>query len=383
MYTKVVAVFTLILISLTVNAQSDTGFIFRINPNVISLDNPQDNQDLLKSLHGFLTTKNNDLYKNDYWLSSDFVANQAPYKDLYFIEMSGKYQDPSFYKPVLAGIQTLSPAGSYLLKLAFISQHENEPPVLRAIYNIVAVKTAAGFRFKHVLSTRTARWTTKQVAEVKFVYPYTFDPAIADKTVAFNHQLAQRFGVMPIAFTYYKCIDREQMYRIQGWDYEPRIIADTTGGLAEVERRILFSGNNSEWYPHEVVHLYINSIYAATLNQAIGEGYPTYLGGSAGQPLAWHLHQLADFYAAHPERSIMADMESGYDVNHQSTVSYAIGGLICQLADERYGWEGVKKLLMAGKQYDDFYRSVTELLQVDKMDFNDFIRRKFVVYTKK
>ncbi|HEY9259120.1 hypothetical protein [Chitinophaga sp.] len=383
MYIRTVALFILILTSISGIAQSDTGFIFRINPNVVPLDSATDNQDLLKSLHGFLSTKNNDLHKNDYWLSSDFVANPAPYKDLYFIEMSGKYQDPFFYKPVLTGIQILSPAGNYLLKLAFISQREREAPVLRAIYNIVAVKTPAGFRFKHPLEARTARWHATTIADIKFVYPCTFDTAVAEKTVAFNRQLAQRFGVAPIVFTYYKCTDREEMYRIQGWDYEARIMADTTGGLAEVERRILFSGNNSEWYPHEVVHLYINSLYAATLNQVISEGYPTYLGGSGGQPLSWHLQQLADFYAAHPERSIMADMESGYDVNHQSTVSYVVGGLICQLVDQQNGWEGIKKLLSAGKQYDDFYRSVKEVLQVDKGTFNDFIRRKFALHNKK
>lgn len=383
MYSRIIVALTLMLASISAIAQSDTPFIFRINPNVVPLDNAAEYQDLLKSLHGFLSTKNEDLHKNNYWLLSDFTTYPAPYKDLYYIEMSSKYQDALFYKPVLVGIQVLSPAGSYLLSLAFISQHESDAPVLRAIYRIAVVKTPQGFRFKYALPVLTAHWKTTRMKEVNFVYSATLDSAAAAKTVAFNHELARRFGVAPIAFTYYKCVDRGEMYRIQGWDYEARVMADTTGGLAEADRRIVFSGNNSEWYPHEIVHLYINSIYAATLSPAISEGYPTYLGGSGGKSLSWHLQHLAGFYAQHPERNIMADMESGYDVNHQSTVSYVIGGLICQLTDRQYGWKGVKKLLSAGKQYDDFYKAVEGLLGVNKTNFNDFIRQQFAPYNKK
>ncbi|SEW50539.1 hypothetical protein [Chitinophaga arvensicola] len=382
MYFRTVAIFILLLITTAANAQTDTTFIFRVNPQVMPLQNAADQQKLLESLHGFLITKNNDLYKNDYWLASDFVTYPAPYKDLYFIEMSEKYHDPFFYKPVLVGIQSLPSADSYLVKLAFISYGGNEAPVLRAIYSIVAVKTPVGFRFKQVLATRTARWQSKQLGEIKFVYPMVLSRALMIRTYGFNQSMATRFSVPAIAFTFYKCSDREEMYRIQGWDFEPRIMADTTGALAEAERRIIFSGNNSEWYPHEIVHLYLHK-YAGTLNYIMSEGLPTYLGGSGEKTLAEHAKLLAAFYAAHPERSVTADVESGYDADRQSTVSYVVGGIISQLVDEKYGMKGIEKLLTAGKQYNDFYSSVKELLGVDKNGFNDFIRRQFALYDKK
>lgn len=356
--------------------QKDTSLVFKINYNIQPFDDEKDYRILLNSLNGFLKTKNQSDTSNAYWVQSEFGKYKEPYRDLFWIEYSIKYKSNNVFKPTLLGIIRTKIKNQYIVKLAYIGPDTLKEGTIRSIYNIIAVKQSDGFyKFKSMLGEETANWHTTTVGTITYIYKDKLNRELAEKSNQFNIDIANKFKTKPIPIIYYKCENAIELAHIKGFDYSTWMYIDTTGGRIEGENNI-FAANNSEWYPHEIVHFYTPKIVNYPFGLIFNEGYATYLGGSNGKPIEEVLKMANSFYGKYPQRNILADLKNEYRINGNMEVIYPLGGLICKLVEEKLGFEGIKQIL-----YEvDFYKAIEHTLGVKKEDLADFLKNELAKY---
>ncbi|RYZ48568.1 MAG: hypothetical protein EOP49_18370 [Sphingobacteriales bacterium] len=102
--------------------------------------------------------------------------------------------------------------------------------------------------------------------------------------------LEQFFNTAAPIITYYSCTTPKEVFEIKGFDYHPMMYVDTTGGLADTGNRV-FSGNNSEFYNHEIVHLFVQKLFPGC-DMFFNEGIAMYLAGSGNHDFSWHKNNV-------------------------------------------------------------------------------------------
>ncbi len=353
----------------------DGSLVFKINYHVRPFEDTAAYRKLLSALNGFLRTKNENDTSNAYWLEDDFRNYKRPFGDLFRIEYSFRFRDPNFYRPTLLEIVPTPSTGQYIIKLAYSGPDTLTVGTFHAIYNIAVVRQQDGeFRFRSALGMNTARWHRTSIGKITYVYRDRLDTALARKMDAFSGDLARKFNIRPIPITYYKCRNAIELFNIKGFDYTTLMYLDTTGGRVE-DNNTLFAANNSEWYPHEIVHIILYNAIDHPYSRIAGEGYATYVGGTGGESLDEALKITARFYEKHPERNVMDDLANDYRLGSMSVI-YSIGGLICRLAEQRMGFEGIRQLFSDS----DFYAVVEKVLMVKKKDFQEYVRSELMRY---
>jgi hypothetical protein len=153
-----------------------------------------------------------------------------------------------------------------------------------------------------------------------------------------------------------------------------------TGGAAFVQSKIIFGANDSEYYPHEVVHLYLYE-YFPYANDIIEEGLATYLGGSLELDYKKHLQTLKVHLKSH-KVDVLKELlaESHYTLTDRTSLMYSVGALICDLAVKKCGKQGLITLLDSGKSNEDLLLTLEGLFAIDRSGFNDFIERELRNY---
>jgi len=162
---------------------------------------------------------------------------------------------------------------------------------------------------------------------------------------------------------------------VLGFDYMPFLTYDAqTGGIAMPKENILFSANNSPYYPHELVHL-----YTADFNPHywFDEGCATYLGGSVEYPLEYHLKKIASQMDTLDFSNLPENKKLDDDINFK----YALGGLFCKIAMDEYGGKkSLFALLNSGKTEEDFHSALRTVFGIEKENYDSFIREKLRKY---
>jgi hypothetical protein len=360
--------------------QASTPYVFKINYSLQPLDDIAEHRNLLAALDGFLKTKNQSDVKNGYWLQSDFDRFKMPYREIMFIESKGDRDDTDYFKPTLLNIVRTSMKDEFIIKLAFVGQDSTGRSDLRAIFNIVAVKQDGGYVFKSAFGRNLADWHRRVIGTITFFYRTSLDLALASRMEQTNHEYARQFRTDPIAISYYKCENPVELLRLKGFDYSPTMYIDTTGGRAEYWNMSLFAGNNSEWYPRELIPFYIRKCFGNKSHFIFAEGYTTYLAGTAGRTLKEILAITREFYRENPQRDIVEDLMNEYRIHGNLSVVYPLGGLLAQITVERHGFEGIKRLLSFGWQDNDFFAGVENVLGVKKPELASFLKQQLASY---
>ena len=162
---------------------------------------------------------------------------------------------------------------------------------------------------------------------------------------------------------------------VLGFDYMPFLTYDAqTGGIAMPKENILFSANNSPYYPHELVHL-----YTADFNPHywFDEGCATYLGGSVEYPLEYHLKKIA----SQMDTLDFSNLPENKKLDDDSNFKYALGGLFCKIAMDEYGGKkSLFALLNSGKTEEDFHSALSKVFGIEKENYDSFIREKLRKY---
>jgi len=273
----------------------------------------------------------------------------------------------------------------YLLKTMFTSITDSTDQVnLHYITNLYAKKTEEGFLFVNSTQYHKEIWKNKQVGSVNYIiHPeHKFDLAEAKKMNDFNTFIAQEFMVEPLEFDYVVCNDTDQLSRLLAYDffkYSYQPVA--SGGMADTRNGVLYAGNNSAHYPHELVHLYTHNHAGLRTHHWIDEGIAAYYGGSTGYTLDWHLQKLrahlvedADFKVVNLE-DLQTDIPNG---EYITDFRYAIGGFVIMKIKEEAGMQSVLDALKIGRTDEDYFQLIEEKLGASKEGFTDYLRAEIL-----
>ena len=225
-----------------------------------------------------------------------------------------------------------------------------------------------------------------------YVHPFhKFDIEKANKMNEFNIFLANEFNTKPMEFDYFVANNARDIVDIWGYEYVKRMyIPNQTGGIASIHNKLIYAGNNSEYYPHELVHLYTYELVPKDYHFWIGEGIATFYGGSGGYTLDWHLEKLKSFLNENPNYDLSdidrldTEIPNG---EYKTDFRYVIGGFLMKKVYEKHGVEGLMEALQitggnakefhkSGGSNEDFFNFLKEKLGIEKQDFDSYIKRE-------
>ncbi|TCP24820.1 hypothetical protein EV195_105251 [Tenacibaculum skagerrakense] len=154
-------------------------------------------------------------------------------------------------------------------------------------------------------------------------------------------------------------------------------IPGQTGGVADINNNIVYAGNNSEYYPHELVHLYTFKMYPDGYHFWLNEGFATYIGGSGGKSLDWHIEKFRKYVHQNPNFEISFKTLKGYIPNglHSTEFRYVIGGLICKKVFEVKGMNALFEGLKNVRTDEQLYLFIEDNLNVKKEGFSEYIKQ--------
>jgi hypothetical protein len=149
------------------------------------------------------------------------------------------------------------------------------------------------------------------------------------------------------------------VFELKGFDYHPMMYIDTSGGFSQ-DRNIVISGNNSEYYTHEVAHLYMSHIFPS-INPFFNEGFATYAGGSGKYNYTWQRSKLKKFVDENPDFKFEEHIDDPYErlyYDHETPVPYVIGALVCERTLRLYGKAKLFDLFRSNKSVYDTLKTV-------------------------
>lgn len=354
--------------------QSTTGLHLTVSP---AIDQGNDeNKRIIASLEGFLRTREADATANAYWLSSDFERYVYPYADLQ--DMDKSRFGEGFFQPVLMEILPTNEPQTKIVKLAYIGAGAGtEDRYLKAIFNLVAHTGEEKVQFSRYTTHAVRNWTRQEEGSIT----YFISPGrqAGEAEMARQQEEADRLaaflGMGPVPVTYYSCSDPAELFRIKGFDYHPMMYADSTGGFAEYGRHI-FSGNASEYYTHELVHIYTYHRFPGLL-PLLDEGLATLIGGSGKESYQAHRNRFRDYLGSHPgfDPALHTDPYERLYAEGLTPVPYMTGALVAEYILRTGGREA---LFAACSDSGDLW-TVLHKFGLTKENLNETLRREITL----
>ena len=305
--------------------------------------------------------------------------------------------EPTLYRGF--PVQILSvvgyPDGFYQIKSLFGGNNpKGRSPIVFCIANVYARPDSSaglgrGWRLYNALPINRARfWNSQQLGHVTYYFPpyHTFNKQKARQLNTFIDQLCQQFSVPTKPVDYYLADTPDELRQLRGFDYEI-----TGSGLLKPTGRAIgnqvFCSGLDEFYSHELVHVYLDAHYP-NQHPWVSEGVATFLGGSRGQSLDWHLARVAAHLRAYPgpvrrSRSAGAGGTANIDLSNMlSLVSldeftdyrYALGGLLARAVFTKGGIPLLKRFMQSGQADKDYYAALEQFLGLKRAELNEQVR---------
>ncbi len=306
------------------------------------------NKLIISDLSKFLQSKNNSLTQNEFWVESDFKRYVYPYLDIYNIEESKYGKD--FYKPTLMEIISTDNENQKILKIGFVGHNvETGENLIKSIYNIVANLENEKVTFSRYLDYATRSWTKQNSETINYIispFRKVNNEEISNQEFEIQ-QLCNFFQTKQIRITFFSCVSPKELFEVKGFDYNPMMFVDKSGGISD-HGNIVFSGNNSEIYTHEIIHIYTNNLFPK-INKFLDEGIATYLAGSGKYNYEWHRNNLMKFLKENSAFNF-ADHFDPYErlyFENETSIPYLTSALICERTKRIYGNKKLLQILKA------------------------------------
>ena len=340
---KYLLYFIVAFLPLSCTSQDTSGKVkLSIAPQV----NRRENAPIITALESFLQTKNDSPSANRYWLLSDFTKFVHPYEGIYNIEDS-KF-GRNFYQPSLMEITNTKDTGRKIVKVGFVGHNATTGEnIVKVIYNMVANIQGENVLFSSYIEHATRNWQVKKDGSITYCISPTkeFNPQEAKRQQQDIKTICDFFNCNTIPISYYSCIDPVEVFRIKGFDYNPMMYVSKTGGLAQ-PGNIIFSGNNSDYYTHEIVHLYVYNLFGEA-PAFMNEGVATYFGGSGLHDFQWHKSKLREYLKTN-SADFIALANNPFErlyIDDETPLAYVAGAIICEKIIREYGKEKLISLL--------------------------------------
>lgn len=364
--------------ALSCNGQETKQSDFKLTVSPIIDKSEKSNQAIINALIDFLQTKNASLTDNIHWLQADFKKYIYPYLDIYNIENSKYGKD--FFKPTLMEIIKTENENQKIIKIAFIGyNNEMKESQIKSIFNIIANIEKNEIIFSRYLDYATLNWQILKKNDLTYIISPNKP---LNETEIFNQQkdiekICDFFDCKSISITYYSCINPKEVFEIKGFDYIPMMYVSNTGGLADFGN-IIYSGNNSEIYTHEIVHIYTNNLFPK-INKFLDEGIATYFAGSGNFGYEWHRDKLDKFLSENKDFDFKqhTDPFERLYFEEETPIPYLAAALILERTKRIYG---TKKIIELLKSESEVWQ-ILNLVGLTKENINEELRKEIKLPT--
>ncbi|MDZ4330165.1 MAG: hypothetical protein U0945_06230, partial [Flavobacterium sp.] len=253
-------------------------------------------------------------------------------------------------------------------------QNDGAPYVL-SIVNYYIKRENGVLKLYNALFINREKWSHTQYGMVDYYYPkyHKFDYQKAKELSDFIDSISKNFKVTPRPFEYYFANDYEEIQNLKGLDYwygmggklKPTGSADVSG---------IFSSGKGENDFHEAFHVIVDTKYT-NKHLWTSEGIATFLGGSRGNSLAWHLKRTHDFLDKHRDIDLnnLLDLRT---IDEFTDYRYAVGGLIARKIYQKGGWEMLRNFMNSGITNKDYYNAIKQFLGVSRKNLNSYLRKE-------
>ena len=329
----------------------------------------------------------------DYLLSNEYVRPNSPYwhyegmnyPDYAYIslllDLRSIFQNGGEMQCNILGIIPVEKE-YYLLKSMFTQTDSSGQVDLKYITTVYAKKVEGEFKLLNSIQYQKQIYETKKVGSVNYIiHPeHKFNKKAAKKMNEFNIEIAKKFEIEPIEFDYVVANHTDDLSKMLGLDffsYSHQPVR--SGGMADNYNTIIYAGNNSEYYPHEVVHLYTHRRFRQQYHSWVDEGIAAFFGGSTGYELDWHLQKLKAFLKENPEYDLsnLTALEKNIpNGEYMTDFRYAVGGFIAKQIFEKEGMRGLFDALQAGRSEENYFDMIEAKLGVSKNNFGNFIKKE-------
>ena len=307
-----------------------------------------------------------------YWDKNDFQFMKEPHKDLYLLFNNG-YKT---YIPTI--ISVVKTNNKFIVKIAVMGNPEGFNS-LYAIYDLGVNLVNGEAFFYNMLNSNLSNFNKKTISNITYFFKDTVNKNQIANQIEFNQYLVKFFQKQNFEFNFIVAKNYEEMLKLQSYNYKDDMYVNSSGGIAYANDKIVFSANNSFYYPHEVVHLFTNKYYP-NIHEIIDEGIATYLGGSkeiSYNDLKNELGLKVKSYNSDFKKLIFEYDYKYIPLSKGTPIFYVIGAFICEEVYKNKGLRGLEQIMNTG--YEDDKKLLSEIckvLEVKENELNDYLLKK-------
>ncbi len=335
-----------------------------------------DYKQVMRLFESYLKSNPHNKRINRFWNS----VEQRDHENFDFLESEFL---PSLYSGFPAHVLSIkSNKSNYEIKVQFSYCKEDGTPYVLAIVNYYAKKENGSFKLYNALTINKKEWNCTTVGIIDFYYPnyHKFNIEKARKTNEFINKLCKDLIVKSIPFEYYVANDYDEIQKLKGIDYYMGMGGDTTPKGKAADDKIYCAGLG-EYYLHEVFHVQIDKYYP-NKHFWVSEGIATFLGGSRGETLKWHVKRTNDYLLKHPEVDL-SNMLTLSNLDFKTAYHYVLGGIIAKKIYEKGGWKLIIAFMSSGKTDQEYYIAIEKYLGIKKEGLNLYLREQLNIESKK
>ena len=263
-----------------------------------------------------------------------------------------------------------------IVKIAWMGHQTDGGNQIKFIHNIIANTQYNPVLLSNYLDVATENWTRVKNENLTYIFSpnKTINQEEIKEQLAEIKKIEDFLEVPPLNITYFSCTNPVELYNIKGFDYHPMMYKSQMGGMADYGN-VVFSGNNSEKYSHEIVHLYTQNKFA-NKNSFFDEGLATLLGGSGKQDYLWHRNKMQKLLTENKNLDLRKHLEI-YNQEYyeeESPIAYMVSALILE---KIYSLYGKAKMLEVINTQDNLWITLKPL-GITQENFNREIRAQLL-----
>jgi len=302
-----------------------------------------------------------------YWPKNELQSRKVPDQSIYMFD-----DYPLYSQGYIPTIIYIRPTDKYVqIKTQLSSVDSLKHIMTMDVFNYyVAFDKHYHPYFINPLTANLAKWPTRKLRNVTFYYPphYQFNREKAGKLIKQIVSLESVWGLQAINIRYYLTTDNDELYKLVGFDYALLMgnKLKPSGKSDGIDNQVFCSGWGEDYF-HEVVHLYLNHLFPKSPLQ---EGLAVFYGGSMGHNIEWHLKRVNQYLIDHPKVDL-TDIDNFWYKDPYTNPGSAIEGMICNMAYQKGGLSGLKRLM----EYTSFNDIFINEFGITRTQINSFLRK--------
>ncbi len=316
----------------------------------------------LKSrLYGWL--KKNDTLGAGYWNNEERKLTTFPDQMCFLYPWL-------YYFPTT--ILNIEPCGDGFFRILNSNTEADSNGIIdtKAIYYVLIKKINNEYKLFNYFYHEKDQLNAFTMGMIRFYYPqsYHFSDLKARKLIRFQDSLSRLFD-LPLheKLDYVVDSDNASLIRHFGCIYLKTFYTNKSGQYWKENHTLLSSFDEND--QHEMVHYFTSARFTDYIH-FFDEGIATYLGGSLGHDLSWHIAKLNNYF--NRAGADTANIMNHPRIGRETQPFYVTGGIIMKYAVDNYGFQKALKLLSYSEEHHTPEEVIEKELGIPKAELNAF-----------